>query len=91
MAKQGINLPFGWDTLFFIITVVGGGIFAYAKFENKVSGLETRMEEANSKIESLMSKHIEEEQARYASMQEEISWYQKELNLNPLSWGKKDK
>jgi hypothetical protein len=45
------------------------------------------MSESDTQIEELVSKHIEEEQARYEKMEEEIKWYQK--NLNPLSWKKK--
>ena len=32
-----------------------------------------------------------EEEVKIAAMQEQLEWYQKELNLNPLSWGKKRK
>ena len=49
------------------------------------------MESANTEISNLIDKHIEEEEVKIAEMQEQIEWYQKELNLslNPLSWGKK--
>ena len=47
------------------------------------------MELADTNIEELIEKHIEEEQAKIAKMEQEIEWYSKELNLNPLSWGKK--
>ena len=89
--KEGFKLPFGYDTLFAIIAVVGGGLFGYAKFENKVHNLEDKMEQANTKIEELVEKHIEDEEIRYSEMEEQIKWYQKEFNLNPLSWKKKKK
>jgi hypothetical protein len=47
------------------------------------------MELANSRIEDLVSKHIAEEEVKITQMQEQLEWYQTELNLNPLSWGKK--
>ena len=47
------------------------------------------MQEANNKIEELISKHIEDEEERFSEMEEQIKWYQKEFNLNPLSWRKK--
>ncbi len=31
------------------------------------------------------------EQAHIQEMQEQMDWYQTELNLNPFSWGKKKK
>ena len=47
-------------------------------------------------VGDLTSKNYEEErkaseQANIESMQEQMDWYQKELNLNPFSWGKKKK
>ena len=47
------------------------------------------MEEASNKIEELVEKHIVDEELRYSEMEEQIKWYQKEFNLNPLSWKKK--
>jgi len=47
------------------------------------------MELANSSIEELVEKHIEEEEVKITQMQEQLKWYEEELNLNPLSWGKK--
>ena len=45
---------------------------------------------ANTQIEELISKHIIEENAKMAELEEQLKWYQKELNLNPLSkWRKK--
>ena len=84
-------MPFGWDILLAVIGVVVGAIWYYAKFENKVVTLESKMEEANLKINELVEKHIEDEESRYLEMEEQIKWYQKEFNLNPLSWKKKKK
>ena len=58
---------------------------------NRIADLELRMEIANLNIEDLVSKHIKEEEVKIAQMQEQLEWYQQELNLNPLSWGKKRK
>tara|TARA_R100001244_G_scaffold61582_2_gene51560 strand:+ start:289 stop:567 length:279 start_codon:yes stop_codon:yes gene_type:complete len=88
-VSKGIHLPFGYDTLLAIILIVGGGLLGYAKFESKVETLEVRMEEANSKIEELVAKHIEDEEKRFSNMEEEIKWYQKNISINPLSWKKK--
>ena len=32
---------------------------------------------------------LSEEEVKITHMQEQLEWYQTELNLNPLSWGKK--
>ena len=89
--SYGIHLPFGYDQLITVILVITGAVFGYAKFINKMSELENNMEEANNKIEELISKHIEDEEERFSEMEEQIKWYQKEFNLNPLSWKKKKK
>ena len=61
----------------------------YLRIENRIADLERRMESANSSIEELVEKHIQEEEVKITKMQEQLKWYEEELNLNPLSWGKK--
>jgi len=53
--------------------------------------LERSMSEASIEIQELVSKHIESEDERMVLMEEQLKWYQKEFNLNPLSWRKKKK
>ena len=72
-----------------IIVGVGIVVMGYLRIENRIGELERRMEFANSRIEDLVSKHIAEEEVKITQMQEQLEWYQTELNLNPLSWGKK--
>ena len=74
-----------------IIVGVGIVVMGYLRIENRIGDLERRMELANSRIEELVSKHIAEEEVKITHMQEQLEWYQTELNLNPLSWGKKKK
>ena len=47
------------------------------------------MELSDTEIQELVNKHIAEEEVKIAQMEEQLEWYQTELNLNPLSWGKK--
>jgi uncharacterized coiled-coil protein SlyX len=72
-----------------IIVGVGIVVMGYLRIENRIGDLERRMELANSRIEELVSKHIAEEEVKITQMQEQLEWYQTELNLNPLSGGKK--
>ena len=69
--------------------VIAGLVYSYLQIENRIKELERRVELADNEIEELVSKHIAEEEAKIAQMEKEIEWYSKELNLNPLSWGKK--
>jgi len=89
MKNGGISLPFGWDTLLTILGGIALAVWGYASFVGKMVDLEEKMEEANIKIEELVEKHIADENVRYIEMEEQIKWYQKEFNLNPLSWRKK--
>ena len=66
-------------------------VLGYIRIENRIKSLEQSMVDASSEISDLMNKHIIEEEAKIAQMQQELDWYEKELNLNPLSWGKKRK
>ena len=49
------------------------------------------MMDANNKIENLLSKHIENEEEEMAKLEERVKFYEKEFNINPLSWRKKKK
>jgi len=68
---------------------VGFVVMGYLRIENRIGELERRMELANTDIAELVEKHIEEEEVKITKMQEQLEWYETELNLNPLSWGKK--
>ena len=72
-----------------IIVAVALIVLGYLRIENRIKSLEESMGDANSRIKELVSKHIAEEEVKITQMQEQLEWYQTELNLNPLSWGKK--
>lgn len=84
-----ISINLKWMGQFLVL--MGGLLYGAWRVENRISVLEQRMAEANEQISDLVSKHINEERIRYAKMEEELNWYQKELNLNPFSWKKKKK
>ena len=72
-----------------VLVLVAGLVYSYLQIENRIKSLEQSMVDASSEISDLMNKHIIEEEAKITQMQQELDWYEKELNLNPLSWGKK--
>ena len=72
-----------------IIVLIGALVYGYWRIESRITKLEQRMGSADDQISDLISRHIADEQSRYAEMEKEIEWYQKELNLNPFSWKKK--
>ena len=74
-----------------VLVLVAGLVYSYLQIENRIRELERSVELADTEIEELVSKHIEEEEVKITQMQQQLEWYEKELNLNPLSWGKKRK
>ena len=59
------------------------------QIETRIKNLEDSIVVANEQIGDLLNKHIVEERAQREELAEKVKFYEKELNLNPLSWGKK--
>ena len=53
--------------------------------------LEEQMVLAYVDIGDLLSKHMEEERLEREDLAEKVNFYEKEFNINPLSWGKRKK
>ena len=60
--------------------VIAGLVYSYYSVIQRITELEKGMLDANNTITELVEKHIVEEQARYAEMEEELKWYQKLTN-----------
>ena len=71
--------------------LIGSCVFAFVQITNRIGELERRMELTNTSIEELVSKHMIEEEKERAQMEERISFFERELNLNPFSWKRKKK
>ena len=84
-AIVSINLKWAFQ----VLALVAGLVYSYLQVENRIKELERRVELADTNIEELVNKHIAEEEVKISKMQEQLEWYETELNLNPLSWGKK--
>ena len=71
--------------------LIGMLVYGYYNMITRISNLEQELAEADTKIEELVEKHIEEEEIRFTEMEKQLKFYEKEFNINPLSWGKKRK
>lgn len=89
VIDDNMVLSFNIKWLGQIAVLVGGLVYGYWNIVNRIEKLETGYQESSEQIEELVSKHIEEEKIKYDKLEKELLWYQKELNLNPLSWKKK--
>ena len=69
-----------------LCVAVAGIIYGYLQITNRIAELERGMELATANIEELVDKHMVEEQKEREAMEERISFFEKELNLNPFSW-----
>ena len=74
-----------------LCVLVGAVVYGYYRIESRLGKLESELVEADSTIRSLLDKHSLEEERQRAELENRISFYEKELNLNPFSWGKKKK
>lgn len=86
-AVISINLK--W--LLQMCVLIAGLVYSYYEVISRIDNLERRVSEADTTITDLVDKHITEENNRYKQMEKQLQWYEKELNLNPLSWRKKKK
>ena len=74
-----------------LFVAVAGIVYGYLQITNRIAELERGMELATASIEELVNKHMLEEQKTREEMEERISFFEKELNLNPFSWKRKKK
>ena len=81
-----LSLNIKW--LFQIVALVGMLVYGYWQIETRIRKLEDSIVVANKQIGDLLSKHIVEERAEREELAEKVAFYEKEFNINPLSWGK---
>ena len=86
-AVVSINLK--WLGQLFIL--VGILVYGYWRMENRLGELEGNMVLADRQIGNLLDKHMVEQQQQQAELEEKLKFYEKEFNINPLSWGKRKK
>ena len=87
--SYSLKINFKW--LLQIIALVAVVTFSFWKIEGRIQELERNMVVALEEIELHDQERQAAEQAHIREMQEQMDWYQTELNLNPFSWGKKKK
>ena len=86
---MAITINFKW--LLQIIAGTAIVVYFFWKLEGRIQELERNMGLALEEIELHEQERKLAEEAHIKEMQEQMDWYQKELNLNPFSWGRKSK
>ena len=74
-----------------LCVLVGMLVYGYWRVESRLGELEDKMLAANEQIGDLLSKHIVDERVEREELAEKVNFYEKEFNINPLSWGKRKK
>ena len=72
-----------------ILFLVGCIVYGYWRIESRLAALEDKVTFAAQQIGDLLNKHIVEERVEREELAEKVAFYEKEFNINPLSWGKK--
>ena len=85
--SMAITINFKW--LLQICVLVGSVVYGFWQIETRIRDLENNMLDANKQIGDLLGKHIVEERFKREELAEKVAFYEKELNINPLSWIKK--
>ena len=84
-----ISLNIKW--LVQAIVLCAALVYGYLQIEWRIQDLERNMLIAKEEIESLVDKHISKEVEAREQLEERVSFYEKEFNINPFSWKKKRK
>jgi len=87
--SMAITINFKW--LMQLCVLTGGIVYGYWQIESRIRSLEDKVLAANDNIGSLLDKHIVEERSEREELAEKVKFYEKEINLNPMSWGKRRK
>ena len=74
-----------------LLVLVGMLVYGYWRIESRLGQLEEEMVSADVTIGDLLDKHMVEEKIQRTQLEEKVSFYEKEFNINPLSWGKRKK
>jgi len=65
--------------------------YAWYDLQGRIKDLEEEVLDAHTEIRLLIDKHKLEEDTQLADMENKLKFYEKEFNINPLSWRKRKK
>ena len=65
--------------------------YAWYDLQGRIKDLEEEVLDAHAEIRLLVDKHQLEESIQLEEMETKLKFYEKEFNINPLSWKKRKK
>ena len=87
--SMSITINFKW--LLQLIVIVSMAVYGWWRLESRIQALERNMIVAMEEIELHEQERKSSQKAHVSEMEERMEWYEKELSINPFSWGKKVK
>ena len=88
---DSMNLTINIKWLLQLLVLVAMIVYGWWQLETRIQGLERNMVLALKEIELHEEERKQAEEQHVQQIQQQLDWYEKELNLNPFSWGKKSK
>ena len=88
---DSMNLTINIKWLLQLLVLVAMIVYGWWQLETRIQGLERNMVLALEEIELHEEERKQAEEQHVQQIQQQLDWYEKELNLNPFSWGKKKK
>ena len=85
--SMSVTINFKW--LIQLIVVVSMAVYGFWKLEDRIQQLESSLDSAMGQLLVIEDERKVESAKNLADLQEQLGWYERELNLNPFSWGKK--
>ena len=85
--SMSVTINFKW--LIQLIVVVSMAVYGFWKLEDRIQQLESSLDSAMEQLLVIEDERKVEAANNLADLQEQLGWYEQELNLNPFSWGKK--
>ena len=86
--SMAITINFKWLLQIVVLTAIA--VYGFWTIESRIQALERNMEVAMGEIELHEQERLNSQQAHVEEMEERMKWYEKELSINPFSWGKKN-
>ena len=84
-------ITINWKLLVQLGVFIFGIGYTWMDLQGRISSLEDEVMEAHAEIRMLVSKHQLEESTQLEELENKLKFYEKELNINPLSWRKRKK
>ena len=84
-------ITINWKLLVQLGVLISSLTFAWIDIQGRIQSLEQEVLDAHAEIRNLVDKHKLEESVQLEEMENKLKFYEKEFNINPLSWRKRKK